>query len=179
MHRQRNFLLFVTLAAAAATPALAQTVTSGGRTGQQRNERRRIDPGLFPRLESPGLSLVRAAGIGSRPGDEQVALAAAARRRFRHGGPSSASSGRGRRERLRPAGRRLHQSDLAALGGGGREEVRRNVACGHHLREPFQPMLAHANAVHLQAIHGADHSAAGQGPAHLHRPESRTCAACA
>jgi 2-iminobutanoate/2-iminopropanoate deaminase len=46
------------------------------------------------------------------------------RRRFGLRGLSSASSGRGRRERLRPAGRRLFQSDLAALGSGGREEVR-------------------------------------------------------
>ena len=29
MHRQRNFLLFIALAAAVATPALGQTVTSG------------------------------------------------------------------------------------------------------------------------------------------------------
>ena len=40
-----------------------------GRTGR-RNEQRHIDPGLFPRLDAPGLSLVRAAGIWSRPGDE-------------------------------------------------------------------------------------------------------------
>ena len=67
--------------------------------------------------------------------------------------PFPASSGRGRRERLRPTGRRLHQSDLAALGSGGGEKVRRNVDCGHHLREPFQPMLADADAVHLQGSH--------------------------
>jgi hypothetical protein len=62
---------------------------AGGRAGRQPNARRRIDPGLFPRLDAPGLSLVRAAGIGSRPGDEQVALAAADRRPcYGHGGPS-------------------------------------------------------------------------------------------
>src|SRR6266446_4106397 len=107
-----------------------------GRTGQRCNERRHIDPGLFPRLASPGLSLVRAAGIWSQPGDEQVALAAAARRRFGLGGPSPPSSGRGRRERLRPAGRRLYQSDLAAMGGRGREEVRRNVDRGITYENP-------------------------------------------
>ena len=92
----------------------------GARTGERRNEQRRIDPGLFPHLASPVLSLVRAAGIRSRPGDQQVALAAAARGRF--GFASSPSSGRGRGKRLRPAGRRLYQSDFAALGSGGREK---------------------------------------------------------
>jgi hypothetical protein len=36
---------------------------AGGRAGQQRNERRRIDPGLFPRMGSSVPSLVRAAGF--------------------------------------------------------------------------------------------------------------------
>src|ERR1700730_16786162 len=74
-----------------------------GRTGQRRNEGSSLDSGLYPRVDTPGLSLVRAAGIGSRPGDEQVTLAAAARRPcFGHGGPSPPSSGRGRRERANP-----------------------------------------------------------------------------
>jgi hypothetical protein len=38
-----------------------------------------VDPGVYRRLESPGLSLVRAASIWSRPGNEQIALAAEAR----------------------------------------------------------------------------------------------------
>ena len=57
MRRQRDFLLFIALAAAIATPALAQTVASG-RAGQRRNERRRIDPAVYRRLDAPGLSLV-------------------------------------------------------------------------------------------------------------------------
>jgi hypothetical protein len=52
-----------------------------GRTGQRRDERRRIGPGLFRDMESSSLSLVRAPGIRFRPGDEQVALAATTRRR--------------------------------------------------------------------------------------------------
>src|ERR1700674_2859604 len=110
-------------------------------------------------MDSSVLSLVRAAGIGSRPGDEQVAWTRAARWRYRLAG---ITSDQGRREQLRPAGRRLHQSDLAALGGGGGEEVRRNLTRRHHLWEPVEPVLARTNAVHLQARHGADYSAAGQ-----------------
>src|SRR5260370_10751903 len=50
----------------------------GRRAGRQRSAPRRTDPGLFPRLESSGLSLVRAARIGSWPDNELVALAGAA-----------------------------------------------------------------------------------------------------
>src|SRR5712691_5956211 len=61
----------------------------GARAGQQRNARRRIDSGLFPRMASSLLSLVRAAGIRSRPGDEQVAWTPAARWRYRLAGITS------------------------------------------------------------------------------------------
>jgi hypothetical protein len=71
--------------------------TIRGQAGQRRNERRRIDPGVYRRLDAPGLSLVRAAGVRSRPGNKQIALAATANGRFGHGGPSAPSSGRGRR----------------------------------------------------------------------------------
>ena len=54
------------------------------------------------------LARLRAAAVRPRPGDEQVA-------------PE-------RREQHLPAGRRLHQSDLEAAGGGSREEARRNLA---------------------------------------------------
>jgi hypothetical protein len=54
----------------------------GSRAGQQRNAGRRVDPGLFPCMESSVLSLVRAAGIGSRPGDQQVARTPAARSNY-------------------------------------------------------------------------------------------------
>jgi hypothetical protein len=46
----------------------------GYRPGRRRTERRRIDPGLFPRLVSPGLSVVRAPCLRPRPGEEQDAL---------------------------------------------------------------------------------------------------------
>ena len=65
--RRQNFLLCIALATAATTPALAET----GAT------KRRIDPEFHPRLAAPGLSLVRAAGVGPWPGHEPVALAAA------------------------------------------------------------------------------------------------------
>jgi hypothetical protein len=61
MHRQRNFLLFIALAAAVATPALGQTVTSGvgpasgetnGATSIPNFTRVWIHPG-FPWFEPP------------------------------------------------------------------------------------------------------------------------------
>src|SRR5580704_17893093 len=52
---------------------------AGIRTGEPRDERRRIDPGPVADMEPSVLSLVRAAGIGPRPGDQQVAWTAAAR----------------------------------------------------------------------------------------------------
>jgi hypothetical protein len=47
----------------------------GAREWAGKDAKLRIHPGLFRCLESSVLSLVRAARIGSRPGDEQVALA--------------------------------------------------------------------------------------------------------
>jgi hypothetical protein len=44
-----------------------------GCTSQWQQGKRRIDPGFLGRMASRVASLVRAAGIGSRPGDEQVA----------------------------------------------------------------------------------------------------------
>src|SRR6266446_1672161 len=126
--------------------------------GQQRNTRRRLDPRLSRRLESSGLALVRAAGIGARPDHEQDAWTPAARWRYRLAG---IASDRGWRQQLRPAGRRLHQSDLAAMGGGDREEVRRNLAGRHHLPQRLEPVLARTDAVHFQAYANADASAVG------------------
>jgi len=53
------------------------------------------------------------------------------------------------------------QSDLAALGGGSRKEVRRNVARGHYLWKSVEPVLARTAAVHLQASPCSDSPAAG------------------
>src|SRR5712671_3752824 len=58
----------------------------GGWAARRRNAQRRVDSGLFPRMESSRLSLVRAARIGAWPGDEQVALAPAAPDAGRLGG---------------------------------------------------------------------------------------------
>jgi Flp pilus assembly protein TadB len=59
---QPNFLLFAALVTAAATPAV----------DRQRNAQRR-HPRFLRRMESSGPSMVRAAGVGAPPGDEQVA----------------------------------------------------------------------------------------------------------
>jgi hypothetical protein len=132
----------------------------GGRAGRQRSASRRTDPGLFPRMESSCLSLVRAACIGPWPDNELVALAGAA-------APKSGRFGRfacqqGWYQQLRPAGRGLQKSDLAALGGGGGKEIRRNLARRHYVSESFEPVLAVSDAVHLQAVSDADDTAAGQ-----------------
>ena len=53
-------------------------------------------------------------------------------------------------QQLRPTGRGLQESDLAALGGRGGQAKRRNLA-DRHGSEPVQPVLAVRHAVHLQA----------------------------
>jgi hypothetical protein len=73
---------------------------AGDYSGRQRNPWCRVDPELFPHMESSGLSVVRAAGIGARPDKELVALGGAAAERGRRFGGIAAE--RRRRERLRP-----------------------------------------------------------------------------
>ena len=72
------------------------------------------------------------------------------------------ASRQGRDQRLRPAGRGLQQPDPAALGGGGGQAIRRDVACRHNFSESFEPVLALADAVHLQVGYDTDDAAAGQ-----------------
>src|SRR6266853_2705798 len=131
----------------------------GGRAGRQRSAPRRTDPGLFPRLESSRISVVRAACIGPRPDNELVALGGAAARRFGRFGRVACQQGW--YQQLRPTGWRLQKSDLAAVGGSGGKEIRRNLARRHYVSEPFEPVLALWDAVHLQAVSHADDTAAG------------------
>jgi len=115
------------------------------RASRQRDAERRIRSELVRRVASRGTAVVRAAGIGSRPRDEQIASE--------------------RCEQLRSIGRRLYQSDPTTLGGRGRKEVRRDFAQRHHLSELGEPVLARTGAVHLQA-HGNGGSAAA-APDHV------------
>src|SRR5215469_14289503 len=86
------------------------------RGGRRQNAQRRPDSGFFAHMESPRLSLVRAARLGPRPHNQLVPLAGAA----------AAGSGRfaglarqqGGHQQLRPTGRRLQKSNSSALGGG-------------------------------------------------------------
>src|SRR5712691_10817187 len=111
-------------------------------------------------MDSSRLSLVRAARIGPWPDNQLVPLGgAAARRSGRFGGFASQQS---RCEQLRPTGRGLQKSDLAALGGSGGKAIRRKVACRYYFSEPFEPVLALSDAVHLQAVSDADDTAVGQ-----------------
>src|SRR6516162_2772091 len=80
-------------------------------------------------------------------------------------GPVTNRSRRNGVSNYKPTGRRLHQSDPATLGGGGRKEVRRDFAQRHHLSEPREPVLARTGAVHLQA-HGSG-GAAAAAPDHV------------
>src|ERR1700719_4041232 len=129
----------------------ARIGANGGACGyadRYRYAKRRIDPGFLRLMEPRILERPRAAAIGSRPGEEQVAPAhRAASRRGRHQATS----------------RRLHQSDLEALGGGGREEGWRDFVGRQGLSDPAQPMLARAGALRLHKLWNAAAPAAGQG----------------
>src|SRR6266568_9196168 len=132
----------------------------GGRAGRQRNAQRRIDSGLFTGMDSSLLSLVRAARIGGWPDHQFVPLGGAGGRgsgRF-----AGFASQQGWDQQLRPTGRGLQKSDPTALGGRRGQAIRRNIACRRYLSEPFEPVLALANAFYLQAADDADDSAAGQ-----------------
>src|SRR5258708_29493832 len=83
-------------------------------------------------------ALVHTAGVGSRSGDESIA------------------GKRHRRQRLRLAGRRLQESDLAALGGRRRETEGRAVIGGRDLFAPLQHLLAGARARPVQTFRPSD-----------------------
>jgi hypothetical protein len=87
----------------------ARIGANGGACGYadqyHRYAKRRIHSGFLRHMGPPIPERLGAAAVGSWPREEQVAP-----------GPGTAS----RRGQYRPTGRRLHQSDLAALGGGSR-----------------------------------------------------------
>src|SRR5215469_10822848 len=89
-------------------------------------------------------SLACAPGVGTGPGDEQNAAARQWRKRLRH------------------AGGRLHQSDPAALGGGGCKEEGRDILVRRGLSQPGQSMLARAAAVPVQTYGDPDSATAGR-----------------
>jgi len=74
MYMQPNFLLFAAIAMAAAIPALGQTPSA---TPAGKNAQRRTDPGLYTRMDTSRLSLVRAARLGPRPDNQLVPLGGA------------------------------------------------------------------------------------------------------
>ena len=93
--------------------------------------RKRLRPRFFRHVAASRLSLVRAARIGPWSDNQSVPLGRTNDRRSRRfAGVASDQDGH---QRLRPAGRGLQESDPAAMGGGDRQEVRRTVACRHHL----------------------------------------------
>ena len=141
MHQQRAFLLLVVLAAAAATPTLGQSVA----------------PAVGPTsgVTQSAASIPDFSGVWAHPSLNALELPLSGpgpvrnRSRLRTG----PQAGVGNR---RPTGRRLHQSDLAALGGGSREEVRRDFVGRQGLSDPAQPVLARRNAVRFFQLWNAD-----------------------
>src|SRR6516164_8289749 len=96
-----------------------------------------MDSGLFTRMDASCLSLVRAARLGPWLDNQLVALGRAGFARF-----AGFASRQGRNQQLRPTGWGLQESDSAALGGGGGQAIRRNVACRHYLSQRFKPCLS-------------------------------------
>jgi hypothetical protein len=93
--RRRGFLLLAALAIAAAMPAFAQTVAPAAGPAAGGTQNAVSIPDLSGIWAHPLPYRLRAAAVGSRPGEEQVA----------------AAQWRGQ---LPEAGRRLRQSDLEA-----------------------------------------------------------------
>jgi hypothetical protein len=91
------------------------------RGSEHRCAKRRICPGFLPPVGEFARPRLLAAGIGTRSGVEQGAPEGSGR--YLRPGPQCHE--RSHCERGRPPGWRLHQSDLAALGGGSREGARR------------------------------------------------------
>ena len=75
-------------------------------------------------------------------------------------GPVTNRARRNGVERHLSAGRRLHQSDLEAAGGGSREETRRNLIDRRALSDPEQPVLARRRALRFLEYRDADAPAA-------------------
>jgi hypothetical protein len=160
MYRQRNFLLFAAMTAAAALPAVAQTPSTVGSGGSETHSAAWIPdfsrvwthpafPWFEPPASGPGpiTNLSRWAGRGSSGLGGSLAL---------------------------PAGK-VGISDYDQLVGdyknpilqpwaGGGQAIRRNIACRHYLSQRFKPVLAPSNAVHLQA--GFDDDVPAAGPDH-------------
>jgi hypothetical protein len=128
MHnRQRDFLLLVILAAASMTSALGQGVAPAVGPENSSTQSTASIPDFSGTWSNQSLNALELPLFGSRPGEEQVARA----------DRTASRSGR-----WPPIGRRLYQSDLAALGGGSREEVGRDFVGRQGLSDPAQPVLA-------------------------------------
>src|SRR5438128_11031968 len=141
MNLQRHWLLLAILMAAL-TPTAGQQVTP---TAGPANLDKQASIPDFSGIWRHGSLPWFIPGVRSRPGDQPLA------------------SGARWRERLQPAGRRLQESDPAAVGSGGRQEEGRFVIGRHHLSESGQHLLARTGAVPVQAYGHADAAAAGPG----------------
>src|SRR5258708_3974046 len=146
MHRQQDFLFVVMLAAAAMTPAAGQDVTPAMRSGNGTQST---------------ASVLDFSGVWSLPSLNALEppLSGPGPVRNRSRVPTGPQAGVGDGRQL---GRRLHQSDLAALGGGSLEEVRRDFLGRSGLSDPAQPVLARRSALRAYKSRNADAPAAGQ-----------------
>ncbi len=159
MRLQRDFLLFVAVVTMAATPAMAQTPLAAGPAGSEKHSAVSIPnfsgtwthpafPWFEPPASGPGpiTNLSRWAGQGPAGPGGSLAL---------------------------PAGK-VGISNYDQLVGDYNSPILQPWAAevvkkfgemslaGIYVSEPFEPVLALANAVHLQAAEHADDAAAGQ-----------------
>src|SRR5712692_10279650 len=104
MNMQRDFLLFVTLATAAATPVLAQTATPAVGPASSATHGAASIPDFSRLWYHPALPWFEPPASGPGPVTNRSRGTPAARWRYRLAG---IASDQGRRKQLRPAGRRL------------------------------------------------------------------------
>ena len=147
MRTQRDFLLFVATVTMAATPATAQTPSAAGPVGSETHSAASI-PNFsgtwthpaFPWFEPPasGPGPITNLSRGTRSGPRGP------------GGSLALPPGKVGISNYDQLVGDYTDSDSAALGGGGGEESG-EWRLPASRSEPFEPVLAPANAVHLQA----------------------------
>src|SRR5215467_2247972 len=146
MFTQRNFLLVVAIATAAATPARGQTPSAGTTVSKTHsaasvpNFSRVWTHPAFPWFEPPA----------SGPGPITNLSRWPEQRPQTEGGSAALPASKVGVSNYDQLVGGSQKSDPAALGGGGGQAVWRNVAGRHHVPQPLEPMLTFADAVHLQ-----------------------------
>ena len=158
MNLRRDFLLFATLAATAATPALAQDAARAVGPASSGTQGAASIPdfsGIWSHPSFPGFE-PPTSGPGPVVNTMRRPQVTAADGRILPPGNSVLVSN--------PAllVGDVHQSDLEALGGGSREAAQRDGVKRRGLSDPDHPVLARTRSLHFQRRCDADAPAAGQ-----------------